>query len=541
MRKNNVHEDKRLLEAFDYIDDKFIAETEKYYRDVPTTSTPQGKAKITSRSIRQALLLAACLLLLSAVIPLVSAMIGKLQGTSRPSDGVGSGQSDIPYESNPVETRDPDNDQPKQQQTGDAFDGAPLFRMVNIDGEVALRCEAFTADGEMLDLCICNSTPCTCSKNTRMTIWGDMICVIESSGVDKVTFLAFDISDRDNIKYTRTTVEGLCLGTHEIWSMKGTPYYCARREFTAQRDVVEELIVLDMSDAINGNIVRRDYPSYKNSVNNLDGETEILHIDGETVYFGIEDKDTSGIVKIARALPGEENATVLFNVDNTWHFGMRTDFVLGEDGTIHFFREEMDDLSQYGYSLYQYICHEGGYTEKVLRATNICDYVLSGRYIYYAVNDPANAREFKNYDLLLPVYVNGNRNGAYSYDTYTDMTGGVIYRLPVDGLDYAPMAAWILGEEYYLYGTTEKSKPSSGLNDHLPIFTQGVDGGIALWANKQVGEDIMHVNLLIGDSDKGIVMTELPGSYHWGWWGVSDVGGGANVNWDYRPLTVLTE
>lgn len=72
MRKKNVHEDKRLLDALDHIDERFIAETEKYYRDLPTTRMPQGRPRITARSIKQVLALAACLALLSAVIPVVS-------------------------------------------------------------------------------------------------------------------------------------------------------------------------------------------------------------------------------------------------------------------------------------------------------------------------------------------------------------------------------------------------------------------------------------------------------------------------------------
>jgi hypothetical protein len=70
----------------------------------------------------------------------------------------------------------------------------------------------------------------------------------------------------------------------------------------------------------------------------------------------------------------------------------------------------------------------------------------------------------------------------------------------------------------------------------VPIFVQGVDGGISLWANKQVSENIiMHVNLLIGDTGKNIVMSELAGSGFWGYWSISDVGGGININWEYKP------
>ncbi len=534
MSMKKMTNNKRLLEALDHVDERYVAELVKELKLPNEENGPITRKKAFTRSLRYAALVAACALLLGAVIPVVGFLVKNISNFA-PAGNQGDGEGENSAEIAQTNTESPEEQQQLLQQTGAAFDGSPLFRIVNTDGDVHSRCEAFTADGEMIDLCICNSTPCTCTTNIQMMIYGDMICVIEEIGVDKITFLAFDISDRNNVRHTRISVGGLCMDTHEIWAMPGTPYYCAYQQISAQKDVIEELIVFDMSDAINGNIVRRNYPSFKYSVRNIDGITDILHIDGESVYFGIKDKKTNGIVNIVRALPEEKTATDLFNVTNTWHFGIRTDFLLEDDGTIHFLREEMDDLSEYGYSLYQYTWREGENVEKVLRAVNICDYVLSDGYIYYVINDPANSRKFKNYDYKSLMGSIENKDYYYDYDTYTDMTGGVIYRLPVNDLGYEPMAAWTLGEEYYLYGSTEKNKLFGTAHSHQPIFIQGPDGGIALWANKQVGENYMHVNLLIGDSARGIVMTELAGCYYWGYYGVSEVGGGTNINWDYRP------
>lgn len=240
-----------------------------------------------------------------------------------------------------------------------------------------------------------------------------------------------------------------------------------------------------------------------------------------SVYFGIKDKKTNAITQIALltydVVDGKATDVykVLFEVDNEYFFGVRDYLKVADDGSVHYFREELNDESEYGYSLYQYIWREGAKVEKVLRAKNVCDYIVTDGYIYYTVNDPADLRELPNYD------VSGR-------EIYRDMTGGKIYRLPAFEVDYKPMLALTLGEEYYLYGCTEKNmsehKVQVGVDEYIDrgdkdnnTFVQGTDGGIAIWANKKVGDKFIAVNLLIGDSEKGMTMTELEGSYYWGY------------------------
>lgn len=68
MKKN----DTRLLEAIDHIDEKFIAETEKYYMNAPSAKTESSYARSTRRMVKMAVAIAACLVLLCAAIPTVT-------------------------------------------------------------------------------------------------------------------------------------------------------------------------------------------------------------------------------------------------------------------------------------------------------------------------------------------------------------------------------------------------------------------------------------------------------------------------------------
>ena len=88
MRKKNVYEDKRLLDALDHIDEKYIAETEKYYRDLPLREV-RGRTRITARSIRLTVAFVACLLLLSAAMPLVGLLINKIPEITGPAGSSG--------------------------------------------------------------------------------------------------------------------------------------------------------------------------------------------------------------------------------------------------------------------------------------------------------------------------------------------------------------------------------------------------------------------------------------------------------------------
>ena len=527
MRSNIKLQNRRLLEALYYIDEEVLADVLADIT-VPEPSAPLPRKKAVIRSIKYAALLAACAVLMGAAIPLASSLIGRISlGTGTQSGNPAGSSGEYTPMNSETKSEAVENDkEPLKAQTGDAFDGTPYFRMRKIGDDRSMTYEIFNVKGEKIDLCGCNSNPCVCVEYSRWLCFGNMICVMEEEHFGYTTFFVYDVSDPNNIKHTKVTIEGLSYDTHEIYALPNTPYFCAHLKVnnSVNHGLINNLIVLDLSKAFEGKIIRRDYPSYKYSVDKLDRETKLLYIDGEEVYFGIQDKETVGITEIARALPGEKTTTTLFDVTNTRHFGMRTHFMIEDNGTIHFFREEMDDLSAYGYSLYHYIWREGEKVEKVLRATNICDYILADGYIYYAVNDPKYSRDFLNHDV--------------SYHLFTDMTGGIIYRLPAAELGYEPMVAWTLGEEYYLYGATEKN-PSHGILhgiSSVPIFVQGMDGGISLWANKQVSENIiMHVNLLIGDTGEEIVMSELAGSGFWGYWSISDVGGGININWEYKP------
>ena len=519
---------KQLLDALDHIDDRFVAELVTSIKPPETAEGGTMQKKNIIRSIKYAALLAACAVLMGAAIPLASSLIGRISlgtGTQSGNPAGSSGEyAPLNSESN-SESVENDKELLKMQ-TGDAFDGTPIFRVDYRADDLPRETHFYTAAGEKIDLCICNSSPCTCVYTWKLC-WEDMICVIEEGNFGYTNFIAYDVSDPNNIKHTKIRVDGISYDTHEIWAEPNSPYFCAYQKGAASINGgrIDNLIVIDLSEALDGKAVRRDYPSFYYRLSSREDRTEVLGIDGEAVYFAIRDGKTFAFKKIARALPGEKEFTTLFTLPETWHFGMRTYFIIEDDGTMYFFREEKDDLSECGYSLYHYIWREGEKVEKVLRATNICDYVLADRYIYYAVNDPKYSREFLNYDVS-------------SYNRFTDMTGGIIYRLPMSELDYEPMVAWTVSEEYYLYGVTENNPAQRFIKSEItsiPIFVQGVDGGIALWANKKVGDKLMHVNLLIGDSDKGIVMTELPGCMTWGYHVISDVGGGININWEYKP------
>lgn len=78
--KDNGFKDSRLLEAFDHIDPRFIAEVADELKIEPEC-TPERDKKATRRSIRYALTLAACLLLISAMLPAASYLIGHLGTT----------------------------------------------------------------------------------------------------------------------------------------------------------------------------------------------------------------------------------------------------------------------------------------------------------------------------------------------------------------------------------------------------------------------------------------------------------------------------
>ena len=92
---NEVFRDKRLLGALDYIDERFIAEvTESYTFEAP--GEYKRDKKTVFRAYRQFAALAACLLLLSAAIPVLNYAVQRFgTGTWDGNAGAGSATQDI--------------------------------------------------------------------------------------------------------------------------------------------------------------------------------------------------------------------------------------------------------------------------------------------------------------------------------------------------------------------------------------------------------------------------------------------------------------
>lgn len=386
-------------------------------------------------------------------------------------------------------------------------DESAIFKIRDIDSDNESRFEALDASGDKINICLCGASPCTCGNNDRFISYGNTIFTMGLSGGGKTEFYAYDISDKANIKRSSVTVNGIDTGTHSIIAQKNEPYYYVRAKTGDGA-----LNVIDMSDAINGNIKVQEYPSL------IGSNYKILKITDSAVYCALTDKTSN--MKIIKAKAGESTYTELFETGSDCEDYNSFTFFLGLDESLHLLREEIDGKSEYGYSLYHYIFRDNKNVERVLRAKNVCDYIVSGGYFYYTVNSYENLREFPDQD-------NGNV-------TYTDMTGGIIFRLPLDNTSASREAVWSVGE-YYLYGFTPNNKPTNIKIDAMPTFIQSPKGGIALQANKKVGDKMIHVYLLIAKIENGVIMTEIEGSPLWGIYVYNDVGGGTSCNWDNIP------
>lgn len=382
-----------------------------------------------------------------------------------------------------------------------------VFKIRDIDSENSSRFEAFTASGEKINICLCGVSPCTCGNNDRFISYGNTIFTMGKSSGGTTEFFAYDISDKANIKRTSVTVSGIDTVTHSIIALNNEPYYYVR---TKAGDGA--LSIIDMSEAAKGNVKVREYPSL------IGSNYKILKITDSAVYCALTDKTLD--LKVIKAEEGKSAYTELFETSSDCEDYGSYKLFLGSDGSVHLLREEIDGKSEYGYSLYQYIYRESKKTERVLRAKNVCDYIVSGGYFYYTVNDSGTSREFIDQD-------NGNV-------IYTDMTGGIVFRLPVENTSASREAVWSVGE-YYLYGFTPNNKPQNIKVEGIPTFIQSPEGGIALQANKKVGDKMIHVYLLIGKTENGVVMTEIEGTPLWGLYVYNDVGGGTSCNWDNMP------
>lgn len=375
-------------------------------------------------------------------------------------------------------------------------DALPLFRAKDLVSKTPNRYEVYDAKGEKINLCYCGATPCTCGNNDRLVVCGSMIYTMGESGGGKTVFHAYDASDRNNIRHSSVTVEGFDTETHNILRSgnRSEPYFYIR-----PKEGNVTLSILDMTDAINGNVKVRDYPS-------LVGTKYSIRITTDSaVYLTMTDENEN--VKVIKAEAGKAAYTELFEIKLESESASGYNLLLDSDGALHCLREEIDDQSKYGYSLYQYTYREGKAVERVLRAKNVCDFIVLGEYFYYTVNNPANSRKFLDQD-------SGKR-------TYNDMTGGIIFRNSIEDTSAPREAVWSVGD-YYLYGFTPKNRPKISSTDRFTTTDMGIfiispEGGIAIQANKMADGKMLHVYLLIGNTDEGVIMTEILGA---DWWGV---------------------
>jgi hypothetical protein len=71
MKETTLNNKNVLLEALEYIDRDLIAETVEELKAPPMRQAPERDKSVTRKSIKYTLLLAACLVLVSAIIPVV--------------------------------------------------------------------------------------------------------------------------------------------------------------------------------------------------------------------------------------------------------------------------------------------------------------------------------------------------------------------------------------------------------------------------------------------------------------------------------------
>ena len=97
MRMNIKPENRRLLEALSFIDDSIVSDMLAEIK-IPDAPSPERNKKVTRRSIRYFLALAACLMLLIAAVPLITYLIPRIGVIFGGNAGAGSGtdEYDIP-------------------------------------------------------------------------------------------------------------------------------------------------------------------------------------------------------------------------------------------------------------------------------------------------------------------------------------------------------------------------------------------------------------------------------------------------------------
>jgi len=460
---------KRLLDALDYVDVKYVEELVGGLR-LPKESAAAPAAKRSIRtSLKYAALIAACALILGAAIPVAGSLIRNL------TSGMAAAGSDS-IESEP--TFYIEEDLQVKEQTGDAFEGSPLFAVMNTEDYPQPVCEVYTIDGEKLDICVCKNEPCYCYPTERknLTICGSQIIWLIHNSENVIAACAYDFSDPDNVKYTMHTLYSRHHNEswYDYYAIDGTPCFIA---YAKSEDApYQGMSIWDFSE-LSEKGDRYSEVGYPSAFSHLPEGAKFLYADNpgfsgfsdNNCYFGVTDEAgaVTRIVKLTREkVDGKKKLLCkdVMDVSDGALAESRVFLEVAEDGGVHFFREEKDDKSEHGYSLYQYICREGEKTVKVLRAKNVSDYIVSDGYIYYMANDPEA------------------------------QSASMIYRLPAFELDYKPMTAVDLGEKY-----------------ENVTFLQGADGGIAVGASKKVGEELVDVTLLIGKGGEGTLVTEIKG------------------------------
>ena len=97
MRMNIKPENRRLLEALSFIDDSIVSDMLAEIK-IPDAPSPERNKKVTRRSIRYFLALAACLMLLIAAVPIITYFVPRIGIIFSGNAGAGSGtdEYDIP-------------------------------------------------------------------------------------------------------------------------------------------------------------------------------------------------------------------------------------------------------------------------------------------------------------------------------------------------------------------------------------------------------------------------------------------------------------
>ena len=459
-----MNNNKKLLEALDYVDVKYVEELVECMKLPKESASAEASKRSLRLSVKYAALIAACALLLGMAIPVAGNLIMNIT-----SGTASSGEpNDLPYVL--------EEDLQVKEQTEDAFDGSPLFSVVNAEDV----CEIYTLDGKKIDFCVCGELPCTCfTGNYFVNISGSNIYYLRQlSGGIRVA--ACDASDPENIRVVKRNLVGLSTKehfhdgtfgteTHEFFTHSGAHYFYAYSKEGYTGEYVG-LSIIDISGLLipeDEVIVIRTF----SEIGSLRDTSEFLNI-GTTWfdigYFGMKDDsgyiNQIGIFEVVEVynnnwIQPESKAEykALFEVDISECSDSRVFLEALEDGSVHYYQCEKDDKSENGYSLYQYIYRDGEKAGKVLRAKNVSDYIVSDGGIYYTVNG----------------------------------SGNKIYRLPAFELDYKPLLAVDLGA----YEDVR--------------FLQGADGGISVSANKKISDGFAAVTLLIGDGENGTVVTEI--------------------------------